>query len=75
VELVGPDDVLLSFQRPALEAAHAFRPSLRTVQHVGYGVSVRRAQNAWAVGFSDSRVARRGIETALPGSSSRSSTR
>ncbi len=37
---------------------------LRTVQHVGFGVSIRRAQGGWAVGFQDQRVTRRGIAAA-----------
>jgi glycerophosphoryl diester phosphodiesterase len=64
VELMGDDDVLVCFQRPALVEARALRPGLRTVQHVGYGVSIRGAVGAWAAGFRDSRVTRRGIAAA-----------
>jgi glycerophosphoryl diester phosphodiesterase len=64
VELLSDDDMLLSFQRPALAEARALRPGLRTVQHVGFGVSIRGAAGAWAVGFHDSRVTRRGIAAA-----------
>jgi glycerophosphoryl diester phosphodiesterase len=64
VKLLGDDDVVVSFQRPALEEARARRPGLRTVQHVGYGVSIRRAREAWAAGFSVARVTRRGIAVA-----------
>jgi glycerophosphoryl diester phosphodiesterase len=35
------------------------------VQHVGLGVSIRGARDAWAAGFRDSRVTRRGVEAAL----------
>jgi len=65
VRLLSADDVLICFQRPPLEEARALSPSLRTVQHVGYGVSIRAARDAWAAGFSNSRVTRRGITAAL----------
>jgi glycerophosphoryl diester phosphodiesterase len=64
VELLHDDDVLVCFQRPALVEARALRPGLRTVQHVGYGVSLRGAAGAWAAGLHDSRVTRRGIAAA-----------
>jgi glycerophosphoryl diester phosphodiesterase len=64
VELLGPDDVLVCFQRAALEEARTLRPGLRTVQHVGFAVSIRGARGAWAAGFYDPRVTRRGIRTA-----------
>ena len=64
VKLLGDEDVLVCFQRPALEEARAVRPALRTVQHVGYGVSIRRAREAWAAGFSVGRVTRRGVAVA-----------
>jgi glycerophosphoryl diester phosphodiesterase len=62
--LMRDDDVLVCFQRAALEESRARRPAVRTVQHVGYGVSIRRATGAWAVGFRNERVTRRGLETA-----------
>jgi glycerophosphoryl diester phosphodiesterase len=62
--LMRDDDVLLCFQRAPLEEARARRPAVRTVQHVGYGVSIRRATGAWAVGFRDERLTRRGLDTA-----------
>ena len=66
VRLMSPDDVLVCFQRAALEEARSLRPGLRTVQHVGYGVSIRAAaRGAWAAGFADGRVTQRGIATAL----------
>jgi glycerophosphoryl diester phosphodiesterase len=34
------------------------------VQHVGFGVSIRRAAGAWAAGFQNERVTRRGLEAA-----------
>jgi glycerophosphoryl diester phosphodiesterase len=64
VELLGPDDVLVCFQRAALVEARSLRPGLRTVQHVGFAVSIRGARDAWAAGFYDPRVTRRGIRAA-----------
>jgi len=63
--LLARDDVLVCFQRGALEEARAQRPGLKTVQHVGYGTSIRRARGAWAAGFSNARVTRRGVAAAL----------
>jgi glycerophosphoryl diester phosphodiesterase len=65
VELLGPDDALVCFQRAALEEARSIRPGLRTVQHVGFAVSIRGARAAWAAGFHDPRVTRRGVRAAL----------
>ena len=70
---VDDDAVLLCFQRPPLEEARRRRPALRTMQHVGFGVSIRRAAGAWAAGFRDDRVTqpdllaaqRLGLETAV----------
>ncbi|HEY2072693.1 MAG TPA: glycerophosphodiester phosphodiesterase, partial [Gaiellaceae bacterium] len=64
VRLLGDDDVLVSFQRPALEEARSLRPGLRTVQHMGFGNTVRVARDAWAVGFREGRVTGRGIAAA-----------
>jgi glycerophosphoryl diester phosphodiesterase len=64
LELMHDDDVLVCFQRAALEEARTRRPAVRTVQHVGYGVSIRRAAGAWAVGFRDDRLTQRGLDTA-----------
>jgi glycerophosphoryl diester phosphodiesterase len=64
IELLGPDDALVCFQRAALDEARTLRPGLRTVQHVGFAVSIRGARGAWAAGFYDPRVTRRGIRTA-----------
>jgi glycerophosphoryl diester phosphodiesterase len=65
LELLGPDDVLVSFQRRALQEAIRMRPGLRVVQHVGYGVSIRAASTyAWAAGFADARVTSRGLARA-----------
>jgi glycerophosphoryl diester phosphodiesterase len=61
VRLLDDDAVLLSFQRTALEEARRLRPGIRTMQHVGYSTSIRRAADAWAVGFENSRVTRRGV--------------
>jgi glycerophosphoryl diester phosphodiesterase len=64
VGLVGDHDVLVCFQRAALDEARALRPGLQTVQHVGYGVSIRGARDAWAAGFDDTRVTQRGLNAA-----------
>jgi glycerophosphoryl diester phosphodiesterase len=64
VHLLTDADVLLCFQHAALEEARALSPELRTCQHVGYGVSIRAARDAWAAGFSDGRVTRRGLAAA-----------
>jgi glycerophosphoryl diester phosphodiesterase len=65
VGLLGDDDALVCFQRAALEEARSLRPGLRTVQHVGFAVSIRGARDAWAAGFYEPRVTRRGIRAAL----------
>jgi glycerophosphoryl diester phosphodiesterase len=63
--LLGPDDVVLSFQRHALLEARRVRPNLRVLQHVGFGVSIRSAASyAWGVGFWDPRLTRRGLARA-----------
>lgn len=64
VRLLAQDDALVCFQRAALVEARSMRPSLRTVQHVGFGVSIRAARDAWAAGFHDSRVTGRGVAAA-----------
>lgn len=64
VRLLSDDDALVCFQRAPLEEARALRPGLRTVQHVGFAVSIRAAHEAWAAGFSDARVTVRGIHAA-----------
>jgi len=64
VELVSVDDALVCFEHAALVEARALRKGLRTVQHVGLGVSIRRAAGAWAAGFRNDRVTPRGLEAA-----------
>ena len=64
VRLVGDDDAIVCFQRAALEEVRRLRPGLRTVQHVGLSVSIRAARDAWAAGFRDQRVTRRGLAAA-----------
>ena len=65
VARLGDDDLLLSFSRRTLQEALRLRPTLRVLQHVGYGVSVGSASRyAWAVGFHDPRVTTRGIARA-----------
>jgi glycerophosphoryl diester phosphodiesterase len=56
-----PDAIVVSFEQRALEQVRR----LRTLQHVGLGVSIRRAAtHAWGVGFWDRRARPRGIELA-----------
>jgi glycerophosphoryl diester phosphodiesterase len=58
-------DVVLSFQRWALQEARRTSSKLRILQHVGYGVSITSASRyANAVGFADGRVTRRGLAKA-----------
>jgi glycerophosphoryl diester phosphodiesterase len=64
VRLLTDDDALVCFQRKPLEEARALRPGLRTVQHVGFAVSIRGARDAWAAGFHDARVTPRGMRAA-----------
>jgi glycerophosphoryl diester phosphodiesterase len=64
VRLLSDDDALLCFQRQPLEEARLLRPGIRTVQHVGYGVSIRGAREAWGIGFKDARVSARGVAAA-----------
>ncbi len=65
LELLDDDAVLVSFSRPALTEARRLRPGMHTVQHVGFGVSIRGAADAWAAGFQDARVTTRGVRAAL----------
>jgi glycerophosphoryl diester phosphodiesterase len=62
--LLDDDAFVVCFQRAALEQVRLIRPGIRTVQHVGYGVSIRRAAGAWAVGFDNSRATPRGVARA-----------
>jgi glycerophosphoryl diester phosphodiesterase len=64
LDLLDDDAVIVSFHRRAIEEVQARRPAMRTVQHVGFGVSIRRAAGGWAVGFQDARVTRRGLAAA-----------
>jgi glycerophosphoryl diester phosphodiesterase len=64
VRLLSDADALLCFQLAPLEQARRLRPALRTVQHVGFSVSIRAARDAWAAGFRDDRVTTRGIHAA-----------
>jgi glycerophosphoryl diester phosphodiesterase len=59
--LLPQDAVVVCFDRRALEGIR----SHRTLQHVGFGVSIRAASRyAWGVGFHDRRVTRRGLAKA-----------
>jgi glycerophosphoryl diester phosphodiesterase len=64
VRLLSDADTLVCFQRKPLDEARELRPGVRTVQHVGFSVSIRAARDAWAVGFHDARVTPRGIRAA-----------
>jgi glycerophosphoryl diester phosphodiesterase len=64
VARLDEDAVVLCFQRPPLDEVRRLRPALRTMQHVGYGVSIRRARDAWAAGFANERVTPRGLAAA-----------
>lgn len=64
VRLLSDNDALVCFQRAALVEARRLRPALRTVQHVGFAVSIRAAAGAWAAGFHNPRVTARGIAAA-----------
>lgn len=58
VDLLPGDAIVLSFDRRALETVKG----RRTLQHVGFGVSIRTAARyAWGVGFHEQRVTRRGL--------------
>ena len=62
--LLDDEDIVVSFQRLAIEETQRLRPKMRTVQHVGFGVSIRRARGGWAAGFQNQRVTPRGIAAA-----------
>ena len=64
LRLLDDEDIVVSFQRRAIVETQRLRPKMRTVQHVGFGVSIRAALGGWAVGFQNQRVTRRGIATA-----------
>jgi glycerophosphoryl diester phosphodiesterase len=64
LDLLDDDAVVLCFQRPPLEEVRRLRPATRTMQHVGFGVSIRAAAGAWAAGFRDGRVTARGLAAA-----------
>lgn len=64
LRLLDDEDIVVSFQRRAIVETQRLRPKMRTVQHVGFGVSIRSAQGGWAVGFQNQRVTGRGIATA-----------
>jgi glycerophosphoryl diester phosphodiesterase len=62
VDVLPADGVVVSFSRRAILETRRLRPSLRTVQHVGYGTSIRAAAGfAWAAGYDATRVTPRGI--------------
>src|SRR5262249_22092961 len=51
--LLDDDAVVLCFQRAPLELVRSVRPGMRTIRHVGVGVSIRGAARAWGAGFRD----------------------
>ena len=64
VGLLNGDAVVLSFSRRAIVETRRLRPDLRTMQHVGLGVPIRRAAGTWAAGFDDDRLTPRGLAKA-----------
>ena len=61
VGVLPEDAVVICFEPTALRQVRG----LRTLQHVGLGVSIRRAaRSAWGAGFWDPRARPRGIELA-----------
>ena len=61
VRLLPEDAIVVSFESHALRQVRG----LRTLQHVGLGVSIRRASRfAWGVGFWDPRARARGLALA-----------
>jgi glycerophosphoryl diester phosphodiesterase len=61
VRLLPEDAVVVCFEPQALRQVRG----LRTLQHIGVRVSIRRAARyAWAAGFWDPRAGRRGLELA-----------
>ena len=59
--LLPEDAIVVSFESHALRQVRG----LRTLQHVGLGVSIRRASRfAWGVGFWDPRASARGLALA-----------
>jgi glycerophosphoryl diester phosphodiesterase len=64
LRLLDDDAVIVSFQRRSLSEVRTRRPGIRTVQHVGVGVSIRGAADDWAAGFRLDRVTRRGLAAA-----------
>ncbi len=63
--LLDDEAVLVSFAPSALLEARRLRPGLRTIQHVGVGVSTRRAATyAWGAGFRNAFATPRALERA-----------
>jgi glycerophosphoryl diester phosphodiesterase len=64
LDLVDDEGVIVSFELGALRAVRRLRPELRTIQHVGFGVSIQRAAGAWGVGFANRIVTPRAVARA-----------
>jgi glycerophosphoryl diester phosphodiesterase len=65
VQLLPADGIVVSFSRRAILETRRLDPERRTVQHVGYGTSIRAAAGfAWAAGFDAARATPRGIAKA-----------
>jgi glycerophosphoryl diester phosphodiesterase len=61
VELLPDDAIVASYDAAALKAVRG----MRTLQHVGFGASIRSAaEYAWGIGFRDSALTRRGLARA-----------
>ena len=64
LDLVDDDAVIVCFEPGALRAVRRLRPGVRTIQHVGFGVSIRRAADAWGVGFANGAATPRAVAKA-----------
>jgi glycerophosphoryl diester phosphodiesterase len=65
LDVLDDEAVLVCFEPGALLEAQRLRPSVRRLQHVGFGVSIASAAGyAWGVGFGDRRATSRGIARA-----------
>ena len=59
VQLLRADGVVVSFSRRAILETRRLRPALRTVQHVGYGTSIRAAAGSRGPRASTTPASRR----------------
>ena len=64
LDLVEDDAVIVCFEPGALRVVRRVRPALRTIQNVGFGVSIRRAADAWGVSFVNGAATPRAVAKA-----------